>query len=1336
MVQLQHRRSHLSRNTIAPLSCCMQVVATPVLMEQLGTQKLAAVSCGDHHTAVLNNAHVALSFGSNEYGALGHSEDRVPPYRVPPRAIRGLGAAKVVQVACGATHTLILTHSGRVYASGSGVRGALGLGNREDRYEATPIPALTGVPIAQVAAGDNYSCAVSAAGFTYSWGLNKSGQLGLPLATHPHAAYSPVRLQAIPELIQLVSCGEAHTMWVSLSGRLYAAGKNTHGQLGLGFSPALEDVSMATSGASTVPTHVVDTPTLVAALSNVRVREVACGARHTIILSSTADVYACGDSGEGQGGITLPLSPSASSPVKSPQGVCSELATPDDVAAADHLYPSHTSDISTDFIRGKGLWAPTKIPGLSNIGIFRVCAAGDHALAVRVTEGSVLSTPPGCLPRGAMAFTDANSLIALGRNAAQSQNFAPLKTAIREVVGHATTLNASCLIHPPMRVYHVKAHPTPGLAPIAARIAAPAPVILSPGSTGSEGVTSSSDLHSTAETVLDLSTEADTSGAARTGTIGISEADGVPTDSVTLPANISSPVEAPSSLSPSHASVGGTPSAAEPADNLQVEGVGSEIKSEHSIASPLPQVDSSSLVVRRTLGLNPGASITAPIPFVSEEPGPCAPPALFLDSSGVDVSGMEAALTTALISYNPDIVAEVARAGSSLLEELEGTVSQLTEPDALRCFIPMFMLPINSKPVVSSALMARLCRAVLLLPQPSRDLIARWVGVDVPPQLFANRFIRPLQAHVSYHLSYVISGRADAIVAAAVAPTKADRTNPATGRSPTPAATNPFTAGTASGAETSTSSVSSARPSTVPITHLQALEYTIRVLRVLYNLNERLASEAQSQLSKAPSAQVQLWRPSAFFGVADSRGTVGGAAWPAPTPILAADGEVEPVAALGALVTHEEFYNASVNELPEAVLQMDYQRWARSGYVRNIEKGLTLCGYPFLMDAGTKRKLLHFEALMQMQAEANNAMARSFFTESPFLVLNVRRGHLMTDTLTQLASQPPNALRKQLRVVFDGEEGIDAGGPRRELFQLLLKDVFDPQSSYGLFVFNDATQESWFNPAALPGSEREYFLVGVLLGLAIYNGITLDVNLPITVYKKLLGLPVGLFDLREANPSLADGLEKVLAYAGEDLEDAFCLTMEASYESFGTTQTVELVPGGKTTSVTPANKYDYVEAYVDWYLNKSISAAFKEFMRGFVTVMSGASVALFRPDELELLVAGTPHLDFVQLEKGTVYEGGYSSSHPTVQAFWRVVHGLTADQQRKLLVFVTGCSKAPVGGLGKVAFKLQRAGPDTDNLPTASVCFHVLLLPEYASEDKLRERLSRAIEECSGFGLK
>ena len=58
-----------------------------------------------------------------------------------------------------------------------------------------------------------------------------------------------------------------------------------------------------------------------------------------------------------------------------------------------------------------------------------------------------------------------------------------------------------------------------------------------------------------------------------------------------------------------------------------------------------------------------------------------------------------------------------------------------------------------------------------------------------------------------------------------------------------------------------------------------------------------------------------------------------------------------------------------------------------------------------------------------------------------------------------------------------------------------------------------------------------------------------------------------------------------------------------------------------------------------------------------------------------------------------------------------------------------------MGGLGRLSLVIQREGPDSDRLPSAHTCFNYLLLPEYASKEKLRSRLLTAIEHGQGFGL-
>ena len=54
-----------------------------------------------------------------------------------------------------------------------------------------------------------------------------------------------------------------------------------------------------------------------------------------------------------------------------------------------------------------------------------------------------------------------------------------------------------------------------------------------------------------------------------------------------------------------------------------------------------------------------------------------------------------------------------------------------------------------------------------------------------------------------------------------------------------------------------------------------------------------------------------------------------------------------------------------------------------------------------------------------------------------------------------------------------------------------------------MFVWNAQTRTFWFNHLSMD-TEQDFLLVGMILGLAIYNGVILDVHFPLVAFKKLL----------------------------------------------------------------------------------------------------------------------------------------------------------------------------------------------------------------------------------------
>ena len=68
-----------------------------------------------------------------------------------------------------------------------------------------------------------------------------------------------------------------------------------------------------------------------------------------------------------------------------------------------------------------------------------------------------------------------------------------------------------------------------------------------------------------------------------------------------------------------------------------------------------------------------------------------------------------------------------------------------------------------------------------------------------------------------------------------------------------------------------------------------------------------------------------------------------------------------------------------------------------------------------------------------------------------------------------------------------------------------------------MFLQDEENHFQWFNSGSLE-SEKQYYLIGILLGLAIYNNVILDVRFPQVVYHKLLGCQTTPTDLESSHP--------------------------------------------------------------------------------------------------------------------------------------------------------------------------------------------------------------------------
>ncbi|KAE8445104.1 hypothetical protein EG329_013706 [Mollisiaceae sp. DMI_Dod_QoI] len=370
---------------------------------------------------------------------------------------------------------------------------------------------------------------------------------------------------------------------------------------------------------------------------------------------------------------------------------------------------------------------------------------------------------------------------------------------------------------------------------------------------------------------------------------------------------------------------------------------------------------------------------------------------------------------------------------------------------------------------------------------------------------------------------------------------------------------------------------------------------------------------------------------------------------------------------------------------------------------------------------------------------------------SRFMVLEIRRTNVLVDTFNSIWRREERELMRPLKIRLGeegGEEGLDSGGVQQEFFRLAIAEALDPD--YGTFTIDNRTKMTWF----LPGSPEplwKFELIGMIISLAVYNGLTLPVTFPKALYRKLLDEDVTeLHHIADGWPDLANGLTQLLEWDEKDglVEDIFARTYEFSVEQFGEPVSREM---GKTdhwpqfseptTSnptdaplVTHQNRNSYVSDYIRWLTDISVQPQFDAFKRGFFTCVDRRSITLFDPETLQSIVEGIQEIDISEMRRATRYIG-WDASHHSVRDFWSIVKRYDLEQKRKLLEFVTASDRVPVGGMRNLQFTLQRNGVDDGHLPSSYTCYGILLLPEYSSKEVLREKLAMALENSKGFGF-
>mgnify|MGYP001410305278 CR=1 FL=1 len=202
------------------------------------------VACGKEHTAALSESGHVFTFGRGCEGQLGRgagTHDESPAFIQPDK----FADERIVFIACGGHFTAALS-AARVYTWGANDRGQLGLGTVVPSTvpQRVDIQAFGGAAPVFLAAGQDFMAAVTPDGSMYTWGCNRHGQLGRGFddrVTSPRCVWFVLKdpdmdfAAGFPrEPAVMAACGDAHTLLLTMGGKVFASGMAQSGQLGLG----------------------------------------------------------------------------------------------------------------------------------------------------------------------------------------------------------------------------------------------------------------------------------------------------------------------------------------------------------------------------------------------------------------------------------------------------------------------------------------------------------------------------------------------------------------------------------------------------------------------------------------------------------------------------------------------------------------------------------------------------------------------------------------------------------------------------------------------------------------------------------------------------------------------------------------------------------------------------------------------------------------------------------------------------------------------------------------------------------------------------------------------
>uniref|UniRef100_A0A8C7Y7T8 Apoptosis-resistant E3 ubiquitin protein ligase 1 n=1 Tax=Oryzias sinensis TaxID=183150 RepID=A0A8C7Y7T8_9TELE len=359
--------------------------------------------------------------------------------------------------------------------------------------------------------------------------------------------------------------------------------------------------------------------------------------------------------------------------------------------------------------------------------------------------------------------------------------------------------------------------------------------------------------------------------------------------------------------------------------------------------------------------------------------------------------------------------------------------------------------------------------------------------------------------------------------------------------------------------------------------------------------------------------------------------------------------------------------------------------------------------------------------------------------------LKITRHNILDSSLKATRNFSVSDWCKNFEIVFQDEEALDWGGPRREWFELICKSLFD--TSNQLFTrFSENSQGLVHPNAEKPPHLRlkMYEFAGRVVGKCLYESALggaykqlVRARFTRSFLAQIIGLRMNYKYFETDDQEFYK--TKVCFILNNDVSEMDLVFAEEKYSKSGQLEkVVELISGGAQIAVTNENKMHYLNLLAQYRLASQVREEVEHFLKGLNELVPENLLAIFDENELELLMCGTGDINVQDFKAHAVIVGGsWHFREKVMKWFWAVVSSFTQEELARLLQFTTGSSQLPPGGFNTLCPSFQIiAAPTHSTLPTAHTCFNQLCLPTYDSYEELHKMLKLAISEGSeGFGM-